>query len=95
MTQELHARLAAGLNQWASKALDLMEEFSAARRLKDWSRDEPKSPVEFNLEDFINMYYCPTKSPDEILMAKEDELLDPDKIWDRKWDKFTAIKISG
>ncbi len=71
----------------------LINDFFETRKLRNTQPAE--SDLSLCHKDVLLLCFSETKSPDEILMAKEDELLDPGKIWDRKWDKFIAGKISG
>lgn len=70
----------------------IINDFFEARKLRNTQPVQIELAVELSHEDVVLLYCSTTKAPDEILIEKEDELLDPDKVWDRKWEKFISLK---
>lgn len=60
-----------------NKFVEELEEKGAAPECQEWSAD-----------DYSSIFYASILPPDEVLMRKEDALMDDGKIWDRKYSQY-------
>lgn len=78
------------------RALKILLDFRYHKKFMAIQGREEEAPVVYDEtpnqmlspEDLTSMCYSRAQTPDEILMLKEDETLDPDRAWDSKYSQY-------
>ena len=85
-----------------ARALKILQDFNYHKKSQEFEKkDAERVPETYDdtpdkmltPEEFTSMCYSRAQSPDEILMLKEDETLDPDKAWDRKYSEYRSAFV--